>query len=174
MDNPTTKKKDLKEKARLELIEYALNVTYLTVVFAAFTEYRRLLLAANDITYTNYWVAAIEGLILGKVIMIGDIVRLGRGLEDKSLIYPSLYKTLLFTVFVACFKLLEHGLKGVLRGEGLAGGLAEIIEKGPFEVMANSLVVLVAFLPFFAVKELARVLGKKTISTLFFHRNPEP
>ena len=46
---------------------------YLTLVFAAFTQYRRIVLAAHDITYTNYWVAVIEALILAKVIMIGDV-----------------------------------------------------------------------------------------------------
>ncbi len=65
-----------------ELIEYAINVAYLALVFAAFTVYRRLLLAAHDITYTNYGVAVFEALILGKVIMIGGVFRLGRCLED--------------------------------------------------------------------------------------------
>ena len=44
-------------------------------------QYRRLVLAAHDITYTNYWVALIEALILAKVVMIGDVLRLGRGLD---------------------------------------------------------------------------------------------
>lgn len=38
------KSETLKQKARHELIEYALNVVYLTIVFAAFTIYRRLIL----------------------------------------------------------------------------------------------------------------------------------
>jgi len=37
-------------------------------------------------------------------------------------------------------------------------------------VLANSLVVVVAFIPFFAVKELGRVLGEKTIRDLFFRK----
>jgi hypothetical protein len=40
-------------------------VIYLTIVFAAFTVYRRLLLSAHDISYTNYGFALIEALILG-------------------------------------------------------------------------------------------------------------
>ena len=66
------KKGDLKKKIVHEMGEYLINVCYLTLVFAAFTQYRRLLLAAHDITYTHYGVAVIEALILGKVIMIGD------------------------------------------------------------------------------------------------------
>jgi hypothetical protein len=37
-------------------------------------------------------------------------------------------------------------------------------------LLANSLVVFVAFFPFFGVKELGRVLGQDKIKALFFRR----
>jgi len=40
-------------KIRHELLEYCLNVIYLTLVFASFTVHQRLVLAAHDIIYTN-------------------------------------------------------------------------------------------------------------------------
>ena len=113
------------------MVEYWINVCYLTLVFAAFTQYRRFLLAAYDITYTNYWLAVIEALILAKVIMIGDVVRLGRGLEHKPLIYPTLYKTVVFTLFVGVFTALEHAIKGLWTGTGFMGGIADFFGKGP-------------------------------------------
>ncbi|MFI3219993.1 MAG: hypothetical protein QX189_12895, partial [Methylococcales bacterium] len=78
MLNNTDKKEGMKEKFLHEMTEYLINVCYLAAVFAAFTEYQRLFLAAHDIDYTNYGVAVIEALILGKVIMIGSMFRLGR------------------------------------------------------------------------------------------------
>ena len=163
-------KEPLKKRIVHEVVEYWINVAYLGLVFAAFTQYRRLVLAAYDITYTNYWVAVIEALILAKVIMIGDVLRLGRGLEDKPLIYPTLYKTVVFTVFVAVFKAIEHVIGGLWHGQGITGGLVEVSEKGFPVMLANSLVVLAAFIPFFAVKELGRVLGRDKIAALFFRR----
>ena len=103
MSSPDKKKGDLKKKIFHEVAEYWINVVYLTLMFAAFTQYRRFILAAYDITYTNYWVAVIEALILAKVIMIGGVFRLGRGLEQKPLIYPTLYKTVVFSFFVRAF-----------------------------------------------------------------------
>ena len=44
------KSDELKQKAKHELIEYAVNVVYLAIVFAAFTWYRRLILASYDIS----------------------------------------------------------------------------------------------------------------------------
>lgn len=171
MNNTETKPGDLKKKIVNEIVEYLLNVCYLAIVFAAFTEYRRLLLDAHDIIYTNYGVAVIEALILGKVIMIGEMIRLGRGLEQKPLIYPTLYKTLVFIVFIGVFKVIEHMIKGLWEGGGVTVGLIELSEKWSQDLLANSLVVFVAFVPFFAVKELGRVLGKDKIGALFFrHR----
>src|SRR4030095_13667048 len=108
----------LTKKLRHELIEYAINVVYLTLVFAAFTQYRRFLLAEYSITYTNYWLALIGALILGQVIMIGSVFHLGRWLEEKPLIVPAIYKALLFCVFVAVFRVVEYAIKGVLHGDG--------------------------------------------------------
>ena len=51
------KSEAFKQKLEHELIEYAVNAVYLAIVFAAFTVYRRLILASYDTAYTNYWVA---------------------------------------------------------------------------------------------------------------------
>ena len=177
MSNSETKKSNFKKKIFHELTEYWINVAYLSLVFAAFTQYRRLVLAAHDITYTNYWVAVIEALILAKVVMIGGVFRLGRhlgqGLEQRSLIYPTLYKTVAFTLFVGVFTLIEHVIKGLWMGKGLTGGLVGFLGKGSHELLAGCLVVFVAFVPFFAFKELGRVLGESKIRTLFFQRKAD-
>ena len=81
MNTPETKQSNLKKKIVHEISEYLINVCYLTLVFAAFIQYRRFLLAIYDITYTNYGVAVIEALILGKVIMIGSVFHLDRALN---------------------------------------------------------------------------------------------
>lgn len=169
-------KKSLKEKAKHEFVEYWINAAYLALVFASFTVYRRLMLAAHGITYTNYWVALIEALILAKVIMVGSVIRLGRGLEAMPLIVPTLYKTAVFTAFCWVFKIVEFGIKGLLTGQGFMGGLDALLAKDSHELLANSLMVFVAFVPYFGVKELGRILGGNTIQTLFFLRrtNADP
>ena len=160
----------LKQRAKHELIEYAVNVAYLAIVFSAFTWYRRLILASYDIDYTNYWVALIEALILGKVIMIGGIFRLGRSLEDGPLIVSSLYKAAVFCLFCAAFTVVEHTVVGLWRGEGLGGGLHEFSERGSHEILANTLMLFVSLFPFFAFRELGRVFGRDRFRDIFFLR----
>ena len=163
----------LKEKARHELIEYAINIAYLSLVFAAFTVYKRLVLATYDITYTNYWVALIEAVILGKVIMIGSIFRLGRGLEDKPLIFATVYKTVVFCLFCALFTVAEYTVVGLWRGGGPGSGLHELAAKGYHELLGNFLVVFVSLLPFFGFKELGRVFGHDRVREIFFMKRSD-
>jgi hypothetical protein len=170
MNAPDKKKRNWKKIIFEELVEYWINVAYLGLVFATITQYRRLLLETYAIEYTDYWIALIKALILAKVIMIGAVLRLGRGLEQKPLIYSTLYKTAVFTFFVALFTVLENMIKALWKGTGLTGGAVVFLGKEPHEFFANALVLFVAFIPFFAFKELERVLGVEKIRALFFRR----
>jgi hypothetical protein len=167
---PTGEQASWKSRIRKEMIAYWVTVAYLTLYFGVFFNYRRLLLAQYQISYENYGIALIQALVLAKVILIGDLLRLGRGLEDRPLIYPTLFRAFIFTIWVALFKLLEETVKGLYHGEGLGGGFDRIVAKGQYEYFASCLVVFFTFIPFFAFKELVRVTGKGKIFKLFFRR----
>jgi hypothetical protein len=170
MNSPDKKKRNLKKKIAHEVVEFWIIAAYLTLVFAAFTQYKRLILAAHDITYTNYWVAVIEALVLGKVVMIGDALRIGRRLEHKPLIYSTLLKAVVFSLFIGIFTVIEYTVKGLFKGLGLMGGIDSLLGKGHHELLAGCLVTFVTFIPFFAFRELGRVLGEGKIQDLFFRR----
>jgi len=159
-----------KQKLVHEVIEYGINFAYLAFFLVAFIWYRRLILAEYQVSYTQYWFPLIEAAVLAKVIMIGDLFRLGRGLEHKPLILPTLYRTVVFSVWVGVFRVLEATVRGLLHRQGLLGGFEEIVSKGRYELLAGCLVTLVAFIPFFAFKEAERVLGEGTLLALFWRR----
>jgi len=83
-----------------------------------------LVLAEYQITYVRYGLSVLEALVLAKVILIGDVLRLGRRFEDKPLIVPTLYKTVVFTLWVAAFSFLEHTIEGLLRA--IVGGAGTV------------------------------------------------
>ena len=171
MSSPDKNKKNLKEKLLHEVKVYWFYVAYLTLVFAAFTQYRRLILADVGIAYTEYGFAVINAFIFAKVIMIGDVLHLGRGLENKPLIYPTILKTAIFTLFVGLFVFVEHALKGLITGKGAVEGVMEYLDKGPYEVVAGGLALFAAFMPFFALREAGRALGGEgKLFALFFRK----
>lgn len=162
-----------KQRLRHEMFEYWVTVLYLALYFGAFAIYRRLTLAQHEIEYLEYGMALMQALVLAKVIFLGHLMGLGRGCKHRPLIIPTLASAALFTVWVACFKVLEHTIGGLLRGEGATAGFHHFFGKGYHELLASSFVVFFTFLPFFAFHELNRVLGKGKIWKLFFI-TPDP
>jgi hypothetical protein len=159
-----------KRKLFLEMTAYSINVAYLTILFAVFTSYRRLILAQYDITYENWGISFIKAMVLAKVVMVGGLFHFGRRLEKKPLILLTLFNSFLFTVWVALFASVESAVRGLLHNKGLAGALDHLLSEGTHEFYAKCLIVFVSFIPFFAFKELGRVLGKGKIWEWFFRK----
>lgn len=164
-----------KERVLRELVKYWINFVYLAFVFGLFAWYRRLILAEYDIKYLKYGVAIIEALILAKVILIGDMLGLGREFKNKPLIYPTLYNSIVFCLFVGLFAIIEHSVAGWVRGKGVLGGVAELRAEGWYELLARCLITFVVFIPFFAFKELAKVFHEEgKLGKLFFRKGYLP
>jgi hypothetical protein len=170
MSNETEHKGQWKERARRELVDYWITAVYLMLFFGAFITYRRLLLAEYHIHYTHYGFAIIQALVLAKIILIGDLIGVGRLRKDRPLILTTLFRAARFTVWVVLFTILEHMVEGLVRGEGLEGGVRELLHQGKYELLGHALVVFFTFIPFFAFRELDQVLGERKIWKLFFRK----
>jgi hypothetical protein len=164
------KSSDWKGKIRHELIRYWLIVLYLAFFFGGFANYRRLILAQYDISYQDYGISMIEALVLAKVIVVAEKLGLGRGFEGKRLIIPTLYKGFLFSVCAGLFNVVESMIRSFISGKDPAGAVDDVINQFNYELFAGGLVVFLAFIPFFAIRELNSVLGKGTLFKLFFQR----
>ncbi|MGA2228904.1 MAG: hypothetical protein ABSH41_31085, partial [Syntrophobacteraceae bacterium] len=126
MNDAITKRAGLKSKAIHEMAEYYIIFMYLAVFFGLFTWYRRLILAEYQIIYLHYGAAVIKALVLAKVIMVGRALHLGRRwFTDPPLIVPTVYKAVVFTIFVGIFGVVESTISGLLHGKGIAGGFDE-------------------------------------------------
>ena len=168
--NETMAKAGWRQKLTAELIEYWVLATYLSCFFGAFTWYRRIILAEYKIGYTHYFVGVIEALVLAKVTLIGDMLRLGHRLADRPLIVVSVYKAVVFSMWVGVFTLFEELIEAWMGGTGWSGFVSVLLDQGKYELLAKCLITFVAFIPFFAYGELERVLGEGRIRSLLFKR----
>jgi hypothetical protein len=160
----------LKEKALEELKAYWIIALYLAVFLGAFTIYRRLVLAELGVSYLNYGFAVIQAMIIAKVILVGRVFGFGRRFEDGPLLVSVIYKSIVFGALVVMFSLLEHIVEGLYHKQDLASILHDITKLGLYEPLARMLMLIVAFIPFFAFWELGRVLGFRRLAALFLSR----
>ncbi len=151
-----------------EMKRYFLYVVFLTIFFCAFSAYKRLILGMYAIDYINYSYNFVESLILAKLILLGQMFGLGERFHDKPLIYPTLYKTIVFTFFVLGFSILERFVTGIIKGKTSFDVYQEVMDKGLDEILASILIMFYMFILFFAFLEIGRVLGGNKLFNLFF------
>ncbi len=160
----------VKERALRELKTFWMIVLYLWLFFGSFTVYRRLILAETGVPYLHYGIALIEALVIAKVILIGRLFGFTRRFEDKPLYIPVLYKSMLFGILVMLFGVVERLVEGWFRKEDLVAILHNIAAIGVNEMAARVLILIVAFVPFFAFWEMGRVIGMARMSAMFFSK----
>ena len=166
--NPQMEKAGLKQRAAHGVREFLAVFLFLAPWFLAFSTYRMLLLNRFAEEEFEYGTGLVNALILSKVILTGEYLRLGKGHEHKPLIFATIWKSFLFALAAAAFYVVEQIVRGLLRGGGFAAGLTSLRDMGAGEILGRSLVMFFAFVPFFALRETGRVLGEGKLQELFF------
>jgi|SRR5215469_2741292 len=162
----------LKQRAFEEFKEFIIIAFYLWVVFFLFLLYKSVILN-ESISYIAHGVALINALVLGKFILIARAFHLGNNADDAPLIYPTLLKAGLFSIMLACCKLLEEAALGLYHGKSFAESIADIGGGTLKGILTLTVLLFVMLIPFFACGELKRVLGEGKLGELFFHpRHP--
>ena len=143
---------------------------YLWVLFALFVLHQSIILAQEHINYQAQGFAIINALILAKVMLIGEDLHLGSGLRDKPLAYLILYRSLVFSVFLICFHIVEEVVVGLIRGKSIAQSFPAVGGGSLQGILSVGAIVFVALIPFFAFREIGRVIGKSELWSLLIGR----
>jgi hypothetical protein len=171
-------KRTLKQRAFHLMRENLIIALYLFVVFSLFATYRDVILAEHQIELVPQGLAVINALALAKVILVGEELHLADRFRDAPLIYPTLLKSFVYTVLLACFKIVEEVAVGIYHGEPFGEGIA-VFAGGTWKGLLSLTVLLfVVLIPFFGFTELRRVLGEDRLVGGFFRArhllNPPP
>lgn len=159
----------LKQKAYHELKEFFGIALYLWVILALFQFYRSLLLKEEHVSVVvHQGFAIINALALGKVLLIAKALHLGDRADKWPLVYPTLLKSALFTIVLACFKILEDAALGMYRGKTFQESIADLGGGTMNGILCVSLILFVTLIPFFVLTELQGVLGEGKLMQLFF------
>jgi hypothetical protein len=166
MASERTKSASLKQRAATEMEEYLVVALFLFALLGALATYTRLLIAE---VHLHWGYAAIEALVLAKIILVGELLHLGGRYRDKPLVVIALYKSQIFAVLVFVFKLIEHVIRALVKGESPVAELARLFAQ-PAEIAAYLLVLLVVFVPFFSLQEAGRLLGEERFLNVLLKR----
>jgi hypothetical protein len=166
MSSKNSKAADLKQKAVHEFKQFVAIFLYLAFFFCSVATYRMLLLNNFHDSSFNYLAGLINALVVAKIILIGEYAHLGKKYERKPLLLSSVYKALLFGLLVFGFHIIEDMAKRLLHGENMAGAFHNVHID---DLLGRTLVIFCTFVPFFALREVRRVLGEDKFQDLFFY-----
>ena len=163
-----TTSRTLKQKAIEQMKELLVIALYLFLVFGLLVVYKSIILAEQHIPFVYHGFALINAFALGKVMLVAKDLHMGERFDDAPLIYPTLLKSALFTVVLACFKIMEDAAIGLYHGKSFAESLSDLAGGSVQAILVLTLLLFVVLIPFVGFGELQRVLGEGKLKQLFF------
>jgi len=165
---PVPQPRNLKERAFEEFKRLVAIFLYLWVVFGLLSIHTSLVLSQQHLDYEEHAFAIINAFVFAKVLLVGEELHLGRRFQNRPLIYPVLYKCLVFSVVLIFFHLIESVGVGIWHGNTLAASIPPMLGWNPKGLLAVGFICFVLLIPFFGFREMARVLGRTEMRNLFF------
>jgi len=134
---------------------------------------KRLILEDYLIQYAGFLVATTSALLVGKSVLVANTMPFLRRFDNSPLVYPILFKTLVYTLFVFVARLIEALIHYLIGGGVLGGG--RFFERliGTFSwshFTAVQLWIFVLFLIYIIASELNQLLGDGELFKVFFTR----
>jgi hypothetical protein len=132
---------------------------------------KRLFLAEYMIEFSGFMLAAVSALIVGKVVLVADMMPLLRRLDSKPLAYPILFKTVVYTALVFIARLLEDFIRFLLASGTIDGFAHHLITDFSWDQFAATQIwVFVLFLVYVTAAELSALFEHGELLKLFFKR----
>ena len=118
---------------------------------------------------------AVAALILGKAVLIADLLPAINRYPDKPLIYNVVWKTIIYLLVSAVIHYLERLFDFSREAGGVVAGNEKLLSEIVWpHFWAIQILLFVLILTYCTARELVRVIGKDRVRRLFFGPLPLP
>src|SRR5262245_8959684 len=173
-EEPASPKRSLKLQLLDELRKFLVIVAYLWLVFFVLFVHEWLVLAGHNISFRFYGLATLNALVLGKIMLIAENMRFTKRFDNRPLIVPIAYKSIVFAVLLLAAYIAEEIGVGLFHGKTAAESFPVIGGGGPAALLCVTAIMAAALAPFFAFREIARVVGAAEFRVLMLGAAKEP
>jgi len=163
------------EKLKEEFLAMLPPTIYFFVMLHIIAIIRSLMVKAGQFEPSSTVSIAIGALILGKAVLIADMLPWINRFPQRPLIYNVVWKTVIYTVVAGIIHYLEHLWDFARETGSIAAGNEKLFQEivwPHFWAIQILLVVLVVW--YCLMHELARVVGRDRMIRIFFGPAPLP
>jgi hypothetical protein len=168
VDDKAARRSRAADIALRELRHFGTVFLYLALVFGVFALHQFVVLANNGMSYTFYGASLINAAILAKILHVAEALHFGEKFDGKPLVYPILYKSVMFGFLLVLAYIVEEIAVGLLKGESLTQAKPDLGGGTLAGTAAVAVIMVVALTPFFALKEIRRAYGGAAFDSLIF------
>jgi hypothetical protein len=164
----TIAKETLRQRAAHEFKVLAILTAYLYVTLGAIILFKAAVLHGHGVSFVPWGLAVVKAVLLAKFLMLGGMMKIGRGYTDRPLIWPTLYKSFVFLVLLVVLTILEEIVVGLFHHQSVAASLGELFGPRLEETLAGYLIMLLLLIPLAAIHVLNQALGEGKLARMFF------
>ena len=136
---------------------------------------RVLMLKGTGISPLSSVSVAVAALILGKAVLIADMLPAINRFPDKPLIYNVAWKTLLYMVMATLIHYLERLIDFWRQAGGFVAGNEKLLSEMVWpHFWAIQIILFVLIAMYCTIHELVRVIGREKLMRIFFGPLPAP
>ena len=136
---------------------------------------RVLMLEGTGLAPSSSVSIAVAALILGKAVLIADMLPMINRFPNKPLIYNVVWKTLIYLLAATLIHYLERLIDFWRQAGGLVAGNKELLAKIVWpHFWAIQIILLVLIVMYCTMHELVRVIGREKVLRIFFGPMPVP
>jgi len=159
----------LSEKIKEEIVALLPPTIFFFVVLHILAVIRVLMVQGTGLPIATSAQIAVAALILGKAVLIADLLPMVNRFPDKPLVYNVVWKTTIYFLIA----LLIHYLERLVDFWKQAGGIVAANQKMLAEIVwphfwAIQILMVVLILNYCVIHELVRVMGAQQLRRMFF------
>lgn len=161
-------------KVREEFLSVLPPTIFFFVALHIIALVRALMTQGTGIAPASSLQIAMAALILGKAVLIADMLPWINMYPHKPLVYNVAWKTTIYLVIAAVLHYLERLYDASKEAGGLAGGNRILAEQFVWQhFLAIQIILFVLIVMYCASRELIRVVGRDTVKRIFFGPLPD-
>ena len=134
---------------------------------------RKLMLEGTGIPIGTSLTVTIGALILGKAVLIADLLPFINRYPDKPLIYNILWKTAIYTLVALLFHYAEHLIHFWRQTGDFAAANRKLLDEMVWaHFLAIQILLIVMILAYVTMREFTRLIGRHKVFEILFGKPP--
>lgn len=161
----------LSEKVKEEFLALIPPTIFFLITLSLIAVVRVLMLKGTGIPASTPIQVAIGALVLGKSVLIADMLPVINRFPDKPLAYNVVWKTVIYVLAALVIHYLEHLVDYWKEGGGFVAGNEKLLADMVWpHFWAIQLILIVLIFNYCILHEFSRALGPKKLREMFFGR----